>query len=111
MHIQERLGRTLQERGVRGDFDVCHAVDGDVDELIGGHGFAGFDIHLHDAQGELIDPREERQAPPGFTDENAPAVGSGDDIRGVRRSFEVAGDEQQHHEHCHGKNCDYDRSH
>ena len=94
VHPQKGFAGLLEQLGVRAYLDIGHTVHRHVDEFIGGHRFAGLHVHLHHPQGQLVDPLEERNPPPGLTYENTLLAEAGDDVSRVRRRFQIPQDQQ-----------------
>ena len=80
VHVEQGLGSAKKQSVVGRNFDVGHAIDADVDELVGGDGFRGFHVHLHDPQGDPVHPLKEGDAPTGLADEDAALTEAGDDV-------------------------------
>ena len=93
-HVEERLGGALEQFRVGGNLDVRDTVNRDVDELVRRDGFTRLDIHLHDAQRQLVEPLEEGDAETGAPDEDPTAGQPRDDIRRVRRRLDIPGGEE-----------------
>ena len=96
--IQKRFGCASQKLGVRGNLDVCNAVNGYVDELVCGNSFTCFNVYLHNAQGETVNTGEERHAPTGFTDQDLLFAKTCNDVSSIRGSFEIAAGKQNSNE-------------
>ena len=56
---QELLRRRGHGYVVAANFDIGHAVHHHADVLLAGHGLGGLDVHLHDAQVQLVHPFKE----------------------------------------------------
>ena len=96
LHAEQRLRRPFEIIALGRDLDVGDAVDRDVDELGRRDRFAGLDVHLHHAQRQTVDPLEERNAPPRFTDKDPLSPETRDDVGDVRRRLQVPDDAEQH---------------
>ena len=89
--VQEVLGRQPDALLLRGDADLGHGVHGDVDEVVGGDGLLGLDVHGHLAQVQLIQPLQKGDADASLPNEDAAVFPqAGDDVRLVRRGFHIA---------------------
>ena len=72
---EERLCCALKKLKIGRDLDVCNAVNGNVDELVGGYCLARLYVNLHNAQGELIKSCKEGHSPARLTDDDAFTMG------------------------------------
>ena len=62
IHVQKRFRRAPQKFGVGRNFDVRHAVYGNVDKFVRRHRLAGFYVYLHHAQRKFIQPFDKGEA-------------------------------------------------
>lgn len=72
-------------------------------KLVGRHGFACLDVHLHNLKGKLIDALEEQNAPTSFSYENTSLPLPEMMYAGIGRSFHISADEK--HQNAHEQQC------
>ena len=102
--VEQRFRCASEELGVRRDLDVGNAVNGYVDELVGGNSLTRLYVNLHNAQGETVNTGKERHTPAGFTNQNFLFAKTCDDVSGVRRCFEIAADAKNSNKCKHDEN-------
>ena len=100
VHAEQRLGSLFQQFRVGGYLDVGNAVHGHVDELVGRNRLAGLDIHLHDVQGQLIYPLDERHTESRTSDEYLfPLAQTGHDVCLIGRCLDIPASHIQEQEY------------